>query len=1049
MDYGILKIGSQEAERIALHLFGVRGKATPLPGYIDLNFRISIEDAENFKDAQDKKTRNPKGDPKFILKISRPDEDADYLDFQQKLLRYLEEEGEQTPSSQRTSEPKGDTQYTIGSPALWSPRVVRNKNGSTLGTFTDAAGNKRMARLLSWIPGRIWSTVHPQLDHLRRSLGKKLGALTQALQGFDHPQAHREFEWDLANSLWTKEHLGLFNEKERQILVFFQDTFEKAQPTYSQLRKAVVHNDANDNNSIVSEDLLHPTVRAIVDYGDAIHTQIINDLAIACAYAIMGHNDPLDAALPLVSGYHSIFPIEQRELEHLHRLIGMRLVVSVTKSAIGKKEEPDNEYLLISERLAWHLLEQWRSLSADFAHFSFRQACGFPPHPRQKKFEDWAGRNPLRVQELFPTIGKDAIHTLDLSVSSRWLGMQEDFEDTGLFQFKIDRLQEQHSNAIIAGGYLEPRTVYTTSEYGRIGNHGPENRTVHLGVDFWLPAETAVHAPFDGEIVSAVNDAGNKEYGGLIILKHTVQNLEFFTLYGHQSVTSVSGKKVGETIKKGELVGRLGHPSENGNWAPHLHFQVMLSMLDYATDFPGVAYPGQMEVWKGICPDPNLWFRSESLQAYGIDSDENLIFDRKKHLGKSLSLHYKIPLKIVRGAGAYLIDSYGRKYLDTVNNVAHVGHEHPTVVRAGQEQMALLITNSRYLHENINVLAKELLKTLPPELSVLHFVNSGSEANELAIRMAKAATGERDIIASEVGYHGNTNMAVDISSYKFDGKGGQGAPEHTHIFPLPDAFRGKYRGEHTGERYAEEVRLQIEAIRNQSRGVAALIVESIISCGGQIELPDGFLAKAYQHVREAGGLCIADEVQTGCGRVGKTFWGFQLHQVVPDIVTIGKPLGNGHPVAAVACTREVAEKFANGMEYFNTFGGNPVSCAIGIEVLRTVEKEKLQAHALRVGELLKNGLKELAKEYPVIGDVRGQGLFLGFELVDTDLRPLGDKADHLVDRMKDYGILMGTDGPDHNVLKIKPPLVFSQGNAEELLFYLQRVMKEDFMKNYR
>ncbi|HET8735229.1 MAG TPA: aminotransferase class III-fold pyridoxal phosphate-dependent enzyme, partial [Pricia sp.] len=485
-----------------------------------------------------------------------------------------------------------------------------------------------------------------------------------------------------------------------------------------------------------------------------------------------------------------------------------------------------------------------------------------------------------------------------------------------------------------------------------------------------------------------------------------------------------------------------------GNWVPHLHFQIMLSMLGYAIDFPGVAYHRQVAVWKILCPDPNLLFRSENLHVPITNTDEQLIDYRKRHLGKSLSLHYEVPIRMVRGSGQYLIDRFGRKYLDTINNVAHVGHEHPAVVKAGQEQMALLNTNSRYLHENINTLAEELLKTLPPELSVLHFVNSGSEANELALRMARTATGERDILASEFGYHGNTNATVDISSYKFDGKGGQGAPEHTHIFPLPDVFRGKYRGENTGVRYAEEVRLRIEAVHAKGRGVAALIVESIISCGGQIELPEGFLAKAYDFVRAAGGLCIADEVQTGCGRVGKTFWGFQLHGVVPDIVTIGKPLGNGHPVAAVACTREVAEKFANGMEYFNTFGGNPVSCAIGAEVLRTVKREKMQEQGLKVGQFLKLELQNLAQNFPIIGDVRGQGLFLGFELVDSEMRPLGDRADYLTNRMKEHGILMSTDGPDRNVLKIKPPMVFTQSNAEELLFYLEKVFREDFMRTH-
>ncbi|MCL4139762.1 UNVERIFIED_CONTAM: hypothetical protein GTU68_025119 [Idotea baltica] len=368
----------------------------------------------------------------------------------------------------------------------------------------------------------------------------------------------------------------------------------------------------------------------------------------------------------------------------------------------------------------------------------------------------------------------------------------------------------------------------------------------------------------------------------------------------------------------------------------------MLSLLDYKNDYPGVAYHNQIDVWKSICPDPNLLFKNSTLNSKKTVSNGDLINYRKQHLGKSLSLHYKTPIKMVRGAGQYLVDQYGRKYLDTVNNVAHVGHENPNVVKAGQQQMALLNTNSRYLHDNINALAHELLETLPPQLRVLHFVNSGSEANELAVRMAKAYTNEKDIIASQVGYHGNTNICVDISSYKFDGKGGKGIPKNTHIFPLPDIFRGKYR-------------------------------------------------------------------QT------------------------------------VACTQKVADAFANGMEYFNTFGGNPVSCAIGVEVLKTVKRENLKENALLVGEFLKAELKKLSKDFPIIGDVRGQGLFLGIELVDQDLNPLAKQTDYLANRMKDFGILMSTDGPDYNVLKIKPPMVFTIENAKELIFYLKKILSEDYM----
>ncbi|WP_235537820.1 aminotransferase class III-fold pyridoxal phosphate-dependent enzyme [Sediminicola sp. YIK13] len=1006
MEYNKIKISARQAEQICLELFNIKGGAKPLPGEIDFNFKIDDVNGEG-----------------YILKISRPNENAGYLDFQQKLLQHVRDYGQ----------------------GLISPKVINDVNGMSISEFKDENGEHRKVRLLSWIPGRVWSSVNPQLDELRYSLGEQAGKLTKALQGFDHEEAHRPLDWDVAQAAWTEAHIDLFKGEEREIILSFQEEFKKVQPTYSELRKAVVHNDANDNNIIVSLDLIGPKVISAIDFGDAVHTHIINDLAIACAYTIMHHNDPLAAALPIVKGYHSAFALTPSELGHLYLAIAMRLVISVTKSAINKIKEPDNHYLLVSEKPAWELLQKWKLVDAEFAHYSFRAVCGFSAHPNEEKFSTWASQQSFSLEKLFPTIKSSKIHHLDLSVFSTWIGHQKDFNDLDYFQFKINRLQKEVPSKILAGGYLEPRPIYTSDAYDKIGNKGRESRTIHLGVDFWLPALTPVHALFKGEVVAAVNDAGDKEYGGLVILRHKEGDLQFYSLYGHLSVSSALKHKVGDKVGAGENIGELGSYPENGNWAAHLHFQVMLSMLNYKIDYPGVAYYNQLSVWKSICPDPNLLFKSDVLDANNATPDEEIVAFRKQHLGRSLSLQYKTPIKMVRGAGQYLLDQFGRKYLDTVNNVAHVGHEHPDVVKAGQEQMALINTNTRYLHENINNLAKELLETIPPELSVLHFVNSGSEANELAIRMVKAVTGEKDIIASEVGYHGNTNMCIDISSYKFDGKGGKGAPEHTHIFPLPDAFRGKYRGEGTADAYAGEVQKQIDSIHIKGRGVGGFIIEPIISCGGQIDLPEGFLEMAYKNVRAAGGLCISDEVQVGCGRMGKTFWGFQLHGVIPDIVTIGKPLGNGHPLAAVACTKEVAENFANGMEFFNTFGGNPVSCAIGAEVIKVVKRERLQAHALKVGVFLKSELKKLATDFPIIGDVRGEGLFLGMELVDASMNPLAEQTDYLANRMKDHGILMSTDGPDHNVLKIKPPMVFTQENANELIFYLRKILAEDFM----
>jgi len=579
------------------------------------------------------------------------------------------------------------------------------------------------------------------------------------------------------------------------------------------------------------------------------------------------------------------------------------------------------------------------------------------------------------------------------------------------------------------------------------GNNGPEYRTVHLGTDFWVAAQTPIHALFAATVFSIYNNPGDKNHGPTLILKHqTSDGIVFYSLYSHLSKSSFKMLQTGQPVEKGDLIGYVGHSHENGNWAPHLHFQLLLDMLGNKHDFPGIAFPNELKTWKSICPDPSVLFREPELKVQAPKDNSEIIAYRKKHLGKSLSLSYAKPLQIVRGAGAFLIDKHGRRYLDTVNNVAHVGHENPRIVKAGQEQMAILNTNTRYLHENINEFANELLSTFPEELSVLHFVNSGSEANELAMRMARTYKDQKDMIAIEIGYHGTTSGCIDISSYKFDGKGGKGAPEYTHIVPLPDTYRGIYQGPDTGPLYAAHVNEQINNIQQKGRKVAGFICESILSCGGQIELPKDYLKIACEAVRKAGGLYIADEVQVGCGRVGSKFWGFQLHDVVPDIVTIGKPVGNGHPLAAVVCTREVADAFGNGMEYFNTFGGNPVSCAIGREVLRVIKDEKLQENALNVGNYLKTGLKNLQKEFHFIGDVRGQGLFLGFEMADENKKPLTDKAVYLADRMKELGILMSTDGKDNNVIKIKPPLVFSRENANELLFRLKTVLSEDFMK---
>lgn len=425
---------------------------------------------------------------------------------------------------------------------------------------------------------------------------------------------------------------------------------------------------------------------------------------------------------------------------------------------------------------------------------------------------------------------------------------------------------------------------------------------------------------------------------------------------------------------------------------------------------------------------------------------EESLAARKRLLGGNLSLSYDKPLKLVRGSMQHLYDGEGRAYLDVYNNVPLVGHSHPRVVRAIQEQVALLNTNTRYLHDNILRYAERLTALLPDPLQVCYFVNSGSEANELALRLARTHTGREDVIVLEHAYHGHTSTLIDISPYKFDGPGGRGRKPWVHVAPIADDYRGAYRrGEaNLGKKYAAHVGEILADCKKKGQRVAAYIAETLPSVAGQIVFPPNYLAEAYQHVHADGAVCIADEVQVGFGRLGTRFWGFDTQGVVPDIVVFGKPMGNAFPLAAVVTTREIAASFANGMEFFSTFGGNPVACAAGLAVLDVLRDENLQQNALAVGTQWIRDLRALQAKYPLIGDVRGLGLFLGIDLVtDRGTRsPAKRQASYVVNRLREEGILAGTDGPHHNVIKLRPPLCFNAADARSFTSSLDSVLQE-------
>lgn len=764
-----MEFTEQFIEAFALQQYGITVKAKALNGYDELNFLL--------KDHEGKQ---------YILKVATDEHGYHFLDAQVKIVNHL-----------AASEVAHQFQH-----------YLLNTEKKELTTLVIDDKNYYL-RILSFLEDIFWVDATERTDNLHANLGNFLAKMDKSLQHFAHPAMHRRYIWDISTAMDANAKLAcITNHEKRRMAGYFLLQFEmEAMPVLASLRHAYAHNDANDYNLLVKDN----AVSGLIDFGDMVYTALINSVAVACTYAMLNNEKPLETATVIVKNYHAVYPLTIQELDLLYYLIAARLCISVTQSAYNASLDSSNEHHFITEQPAWNLLYQLILINPVKAQDSFRTACGFA---------------------------------------------------------------------------------------GLINND------------------------------------------------------------------------------------------------------------DYA----------------------------------------DLLEQRRTHVGRNLSIGYKQPLKIIKAALQYLYDDKGRTFVDCVNNPSHVGHCHPVVVKRMQKQIARLNTNTRYLNDHMMDYAKRLTATLPESLSVCYFTNSGSEANDLAIRMSRHFTRQKDIIVLDHAYHGTSTVAMEMSPYKFDSKGGFGKMPWIHKAINPDMYRGpyKYGDAKAGEKYAADVQRIIESLKAEGKSPAVFICETLLGVGGQIPLPPGYLKQVYKYVKAAGGVCIADEVQVGFGRVGEKFWGFELQEVVPDIVVMGKPIGNGHPLAAVVVTNEIADAFNNGMEYFNTFGGNPVSMATGLAVLDVIQQEEMQQHALETGNHLMAGLKGLMDKHPIISDVRGHGLFIGAEMVKdrVTLEPAVPEIDIVVEKMKDKGYLLSTDGPLHNVLKIKPPMPFNQQNADELVQYLDECLNE-------
>ncbi len=1001
----------------------------------DLNELYSYQDASYLLTTASNDPNSHESQPtRYVVKVMHAHASATHVDLQINVLCALQE---------LSNNARPDT-----------ATVVATRDGHYRSRYIDENA-EHIVWVVSYLEGVLAADQQPYTSTTLRNLGKGIAHIHRDLATFDHEGLDSESNWSLTGADWiarhTEELCDAFPKQadwlNASIAAFIDDNPEgTGKAALLTLEQQAIHGDINEHNVLFSRPHLfrieeEQQISGLIDFGDAHRAPRICDLAVACTYFMMHQENPWKALQSLVQGYHRELPLTPHEREFLMPLVRLRLAQSLTHSMLRSKES-DDDYVTISQAPALKLIDQLSEFQPGFATYWVHHACGNNYLLEKKqRLNDALAKSPAApVVEVSVASAK----VLDLSPESGHPAnpfsgdmpdplLESTFTDTGI-----------EDNVIPLGRYGEPRLVYQSPDFKASSHPASLARTIHAGVDVFLPAGAKVFAPCDAVVHAIENRTAKQDYGPVIVLRHQSGDDDHYTLYGHLDSECLNRLKVGDKVTKGDRIALIGSPKENGGWPPHLHFQWILEDLDWGTDVNGVCHRFTWPVWSQFFPNPApLLGCDESLVSHAILDDETLGTCRRERLGEALSVSYTKPVQAVRGWQQYLYDQYGRCYLDAYNNVPHVGHCHPVVVEAVSRQLATLSTNTRYLHQNILDYADALTNRFDDNLDVCFLLNSASEANELALRLARTYTNARDLIVMQDAYHGHTTTLIDISPYKAEGNGGQGCPDWVHQVPAVDLYRGKYRygQSDAGSLYALDAK---EIIDKLDKPLCGFICESLPSVGGQLVYPQGYLSDVYGYVRDAGGVCIADEVQTGFGRTGDHFWGFEQQKVTPDMVILGKPIGNGFPLAALITTKKIARAFNNGMEFFSTFGGNTVACAAGLAVLDVVDSENVQAHVKEVGDYLIARLRDKVGSHPLVGDVRGMGLFLGVELVtnkDTQ-NPATAQASYIKNRLRHYGVLVGTDGPYDNVLKIRPPTPFNKDDADFLVDRLEHILND-------
>jgi 4-aminobutyrate aminotransferase-like enzyme len=545
---------------------------------------------------------------------------------------------------------------------------------------------------------------------------------------------------------------------------------------------------------------------------------------------------------------------------------------------------------------------------------------------------------------------------------------------------------------------------------------------VSTGVEIFAPEGTPVLAPASGEVT--VDPEGRVH----LALDDTWR----LVLSGLAGVASTDRVEAGD---------RLGVVDAGADSASHTFVQLV---ADAALTPPRLAAPE--DGWAHATLDPTEWLASQPVPSkLPIDDAAALLARRDGVLARAQEHYYEEPPRIERGWRHFMYDTQGRRYVDMVNNVTILGHSHPAVERAVSRQLQLINTNSRFHYESMVAFSERLVSLLPDPLDTVFLVSTGSEANEVALRLLRAATGSRHILAVRSAYHGWTTGTDEISTSTFDNpRAAETRPPWVHVVESPNRYRGPHRGPDAGALYATDLDRALAEVAATGERVSGFIAEPVYGNAGGVLLPDGYLQRAYASVRAAGGLCIADEVQVGYGRLGDHFWGFEQQEVVPDIVTMAKCTGNGIPVGAVVTTRAIADQLLAEGSFFSSMGGSPVGSAAALATLDAIESEGLQANAASIGRRIADGVEALAAEHSMIGTVHGLGLYRGIELVrDREtLEPASEEAMAICERMRELGVIVQPTSDHNNVLKIKPPLCIDEAAADHFVDALATTLRD-------